>query len=72
MSAPEKLCEWLYACPYCLAGFIPIRSSITEAMVHPDTPVGRILCEGREKPTVLFPLRGPKFELQREREMPQP
>lgn len=53
----DKLCIWQYACPYCLAGFIPIRSSVSDAMVHPDSPVGRILCEGRDKPTVLFPPR---------------
>jgi len=55
----KELCIWKYACPYCLAGFVPIRSSVSEAMVHPDTPVGRVICKGRDKPTVLFPERIP-------------
>lgn len=40
----------LYACPYCIDGYVPIRSSVSEAMVHPDTPIGRILCLPRDKP----------------------
>lgn len=39
-------------CPWCKAGFEPIGSSVTEALVHPDTPVGRVVCT--EKPIDRF------------------
>ncbi len=43
------LCQWKYACPYCLEGNTPIRSSVSDAMVH-HTSIGRVLCEPRDKP----------------------
>lgn len=49
------LCQWLYRCPYCIEGYIPIRSSVSEAMVHPDTPIGRVLCEPRTRPVDFYP-----------------
>jgi hypothetical protein len=38
-------CRWGYRCPYCIEGYVPIQSSVTDAMVHPDTPVGRVICK---------------------------
>jgi len=45
----EGVCKWQYPCPYCLEGNTPIRSSVTDAMVH-HTSVGRVLCAPRDKP----------------------
>jgi len=45
----EGVCKWQYPCPYCLEGNTPIRSSVTDAMVH-HTSVGRVLCQPRDKP----------------------
>jgi hypothetical protein len=32
------------ACKWCSQGYVPIESSVSFAYVHPDTPVGRVIC----------------------------
>jgi hypothetical protein len=32
------------ACPWCADGNPRVRSSVSEAFVHTDTPVGRVVC----------------------------
>lgn len=40
------LCRWKYRkpCRWCAEGYEPIPSSVSDAMVHPDSPVGRVVC----------------------------
>jgi hypothetical protein len=36
--------EYHTSCKWCAKGYEPIPSSVSDRMVHPDTPVGRIVC----------------------------
>ena len=37
---------WTYRkpCRWCSDGYVPIPSSVSDAAVHPDTPIGRVVC----------------------------
>lgn len=40
------LFEWTYhkPCRWCAEGYEAVPSSVSDAMVHPDSPVGRAVC----------------------------
>jgi hypothetical protein len=43
-------CQWEYRkqCQWCSQGYMPVRSSVSDAMVHPDSPIGRVVCKSTE------------------------
>ena len=38
MIASGPICKW------CAEGYLTVNSSVSSARVHPDTPVGRVVC----------------------------
>ena len=40
------LCKWTYnkPCRWCADGYEAIPSSVSDAMVHPNTTIGRVVC----------------------------
>jgi hypothetical protein len=38
--------QWTYRrpCRWCDEGYDPVPSSVSDAMVHPDTSIGRVVC----------------------------
>jgi hypothetical protein len=50
---PKPMAEAVYAdsgpCRWCDEGIPPVLSSVSDQWVHPDTPVGRVVCGNRQK-----------------------
>lgn len=40
----QKLWRWKSPCHHCDEGFARVASSVSKGFVHPDTPMGRVVC----------------------------
>lgn len=49
LSAGAQLAqlEGAVTCSWCAEGFARVRSSVSSNFIHPDTPVGRVVCKNR-------------------------